>query len=718
MDRKPTRTAPTAEAGAGSAGAPIPHDPADDTDCRAIFAVSSDGLVVTDLERGLVVEANPAFCRMHGYAREELIGRPPTQFVHPDFHPLIARYPATIRAGGALRAAVRDVRKDGSVFPVELHGSLFRFHGRPHALGVVRALRDHAAPSRHLTERTRELSTLLAASQSVASTLELEPLLELILDHLKVVADYAGASVCTIEGADLRIRASRGAMPADREEGAIGLRLPLARGGILWETVRRQEAVIIADVRSGDPLARAYRAWLEVEFAAPAFRYVRSWLGVPLTVDDRVIGLISLSTREPGSYTPHHARLATAIASQAALAIEKARLYRQAQEESRKTAALARIAASVALAGSLETILRGLAQSVVEATGAEASAVVLTEGEPPRPRDAGAYGLPEGYGPAMAEAVRRGGPVFSLVTLEQERPLVLRDVWPALLARPELAPIHDFYSQVQWDTVVAAPLIVRGRRLGTLTCYYRSDRVPDAEAIAFQGAIADQAAVAVENARLFAEAHERAVLEERTRLAHELHDSATQTVFSVGMLARAAQTQHAQGSAQLGATLERVARLAQDALLEMRALLVELRPETLVEHGLDGALTRLVELLRPRTGMAISYRGASVPRLAADTELALFRIVQEALGNAVKHAEASAAEVRLCVEAGTLTVTVHDNGRGFDPAASVSASADGQRGGQGLRSMRERAAAGGLLLRVDSAPGAGTTVTAEAALPS
>lgn len=577
---------------------------------------------------------------------------------------------------------------------------------------------DTVISERRLAERTRELATLLAVSQSVASTLELAPLLELILDHLKVVADYAGASVCTIEGDALRILASRGATRADREVEAVGLRLPLSRGGALWGTIDHREAAVIADVRSDEPLARAYRDWLGAEFAAPAFRNVRAWLGVPLTVEGRVIGLISLSSREPGCYAPHQVHLATAIASQAALAIEKARLYRQAQEEARKTGALARIASSVALAGPLDAILRGLAQSVVEATGAEASAVVLTEGEPPRPRYAGAYGLPDEYGPAMAEAVRRGGPVFSLVALEQGQPLVLRDVWPALLARPELAPIHRFYREVAWDTIVSTPLLARGRRLGTLTCYYRSDRQPDNDAIAFQGAIADQAAVAVENARLFAEAQERAVLEERTRLAHDLHDSATQTVFSVGMLARAALAQHVQGSPQLGATLERVAGLAQDALLEMRALLFELRPETLAEQGLDAALARLVELFRPRTSMSLRYAGAASPRLAIATELAIFRIAQEALGNAVKHAEATAAEVRLRVEPGALRVTVQDDGRGFDTTAPVEASADGQRGGQGLRSMRERAAAAGLQLQIVSAPGEGTTVSITAALPA
>src|SRR5579883_565083 len=137
--------------------------------------------------------------------------------------------------------------------------------------------------AQRLAERTRELATLLAVSQSVASTLELPRLLELILDHLKAVAEYAGASVCTIEGDAVRIVASRGATRADREGEAIGLRLPLARGGALWETIRDRQPAVIADVRGDEPLARAYREWLGAEFTAPAFRYVRAWLGVPLT---------------------------------------------------------------------------------------------------------------------------------------------------------------------------------------------------------------------------------------------------------------------------------------------------------------------------------------------------------------------------------------------------------------------------------------------------
>lgn len=159
-----------------------------------------------------------------------------------------------------------------------------------------------------------------------------------------------------------------------------------------------------------------------------------------------------------------------------------------------------------------------------------------------------------------------------------------------------------------------------------------------------------------------------------------------------------------------------MATLAQEALVEMRTLLFELRPDSLAEEGLGPALARLVETFRGRTGMALSYSGTAAGRLAPNAEMAAFRIVQEALGNAAKHAQANEAAVTLAVRDGVVRITMRDNGVGFDPAARVAASADGRSGGQGLRSMRERAAGAGLVLRVESAPGSGTTIAIEAPL--
>ena len=121
--------------------------------------------------------------------------------------------------------------------------------------------------------------------------------------------------------------------------------------------------------------------------------------------------------------------------------------------------------------------------------------------------------------------------------------------------------------------------------------------------------------------------------------------------------------------------------------------------------------------MQVRTDIPVTYSGDSTHRLAPETETAIVRLVQEALANAAKHARATAIDVRLTAADGRLRVVVADNGVGCDPAAPVTSAVDGRRGGMGLRSMRERAAAAGLAVQVESAPGAGTRVTVEAPLP-
>jgi len=104
----------------------------------SIFEATSDGLIINDFATGLVAEVNPAFCSMHGYARDELIGAHPTTFIHPDSHHLFDAYMRTVQEGRSFQAPAVDLRKDGTPFPVEVHGALFTYQGKAHILGVVR----------------------------------------------------------------------------------------------------------------------------------------------------------------------------------------------------------------------------------------------------------------------------------------------------------------------------------------------------------------------------------------------------------------------------------------------------------------------------------------------------------------------------------------------------------------------------------------------------
>jgi signal transduction histidine kinase len=216
--------------------------------------------------------------------------------------------------------------------------------------------------------------------------------------------------------------------------------------------------------------------------------------------------------------------------------------------------------------------------------------------------------------------------------------------------------------------------------------------------------LAAHAAVAIENARLYERSRELSVVEERNRLARDLHDVVVQTLFGVVLTADAAALLVDRDPEAAKAELERVREQAQEALRELRSLVFELRPADLEADGLAATLRKHVEVLGRVHALPIELEVEAEPALEAAAAVEVFRIAQEALNNAQRHASASAIAVRL--SRGELAVA--DDGVGFDAAAPA---VRGRR--LGLTSMEERAAAIGGRLRIESTPGSGTTVTLE-----
>ena len=175
-------------------------------------------------------------------------------------------------------------------------------------------------------ERTHELSTVLEVSKKVASTLELEPLLEVILDQIKSVIPYSGVAIFTMQDGQLEAAAYQ--IP-NQPQQVHPIHLTLSNAGAYREVIQAQNVMIIDDINGDSPLARALYETAEIPLQI-SFSHARSWIGIPLVVKDRVIGLLSLTHSEPGYYTQQHARLALTIANQVAVAIENARLYEQA----------------------------------------------------------------------------------------------------------------------------------------------------------------------------------------------------------------------------------------------------------------------------------------------------------------------------------------------------------------------------------------------------
>jgi len=251
--------------------------------------------------------------------------------------------------------------------------------------------------------------------------------------------------------------------------------------------------------------------------------------------------------------------------------------------------------------------------------------------------------------------------------------------------------------------LLTLPLRVRDRTVGLLRARAREGAAWDQERLHWATGVAAQAAVAIENVRLYERARDEATEEARRHLARELHDSVSQAIYAIVLTTHAAQRRAERDPHRAREALDTVVELAEAALAEMRALIFELRPEALVDVGLVGALHRQLDGLELRHGLATERELPDEPDLPFASKQVLLRVVQEALHNVVKHARATRVQVGGWTEDGRLHLRVRDDGVGFDPDGSFP-------GHLGHTSMRERLAALGGHLRLASAPGAGATV--------
>ncbi|MEA2717577.1 MAG: hypothetical protein QOI99_1894 [Actinomycetota bacterium] len=265
---------------------------------------------------------------------------------------------------------------------------------------------------------------------------------------------------------------------------------------------------------------------------------------------------------------------------------------------------------------------------------------------------------------------------------------------------------------------LGVPIVYKGDIVGA---FYLADkesgeRFTDADE-SLIGLLAAHAAIAIENARLYEQSRELSIVEERNRIALELHDATAQTLFSISLAAGTALGYLETDPRRAGEELATVRQLAGNAATELRALIFALRPPSLDRDGLLPTLRKQLDLLGRTHALEVALDADGVVALPPEVEADLYRVAQEALNNVVRHASATSVSVRVeqvaRAEGGSrVTLTVADDGAGFDPQAR---SIRGHR--LGLTSMLARAARHGGSTQVTSAPGRGTTVTAEIPIP-
>jgi signal transduction histidine kinase len=220
--------------------------------------------------------------------------------------------------------------------------------------------------------------------------------------------------------------------------------------------------------------------------------------------------------------------------------------------------------------------------------------------------------------------------------------------------------------------------------------------------------LAQHAAIALTNARLYERSRELTIAEERSRLAHELHDAVSQKLFSLRLTAQAAATLVDRDPSRAKGELQQVAALAAEAADELRAAVVELRPTALDEDGLVATLRTQIQVLDRAHSARVTFSSRGVRALPASHEEAMLRVAQESLHNALRHSGAARVDVTLEKHGTGAVLRVTDDGSGFEPTAIRKAGRH-----LGLVSMRDRASGVGGRLTVESAPGKGTTIEME-----
>ena len=539
-------------------------------------------------------------------------------------------------------------------------------------------------------DQQARLRALVESGIALSSELSLDSLLQKLVESAAALtgARYAALGVIDATGRQLERFLTTGIDPETHAK--IG-ELPRGRG-ILGVLIREAHPLRLADIGSDSR---------SVGFPEhhPA---MRTFLGVPILLRGVAYGNLYLTEKEGGAeFTQDDEDLVTLLAAQAAVAIENARLYESATRWLRQLESLSEV--GNALAGELDLgrLLDLIASRLRELVDARLVTIALpAPGGDLRIAAAEGQDVQGMLGMTLGRESSKTGRVFERGRSERI---------DSVLEDPEMDQAAA--RALAMSAALYVPLLTRGKTIGVLVAHDKLGADPrfTDDDLRLAETFASRAATAVDLTERVSRDSLRRVVEaqelERKRLARELHDQTGQALTSIILGLR---TVEEAGSDE--ARHEAVAGLRElvvDTLHDVRRLAVELRPKALDDFGLVPALQRLTETFAEQSGVAVQFEAQlGEQRLPGEVETALYRIVQEALTNVVKHANAQNVSVLLTRKDGGVAAVVEDDGRGLEPGAASGA-------GLGLVGMRERIALLGGRLVLESAGAVGTTLVAE-----
>jgi PAS domain S-box-containing protein len=668
---------------------------------RSLYETASDAIFLMKGER--FIDCNPATLRIFGRSREEFIDNTPydlSPYMQPDGQRSQDKAFEKINAalGGEPQSFEWQHRRgDGEIFEAEVSLNRIQIQDEWYLLAVVRDVSERKRAQERLARYAERLEILHEIDQGILTAGSAEDIARAALGHVRRLLGCRRADIVLFDAA--ADQAVVLATDADHETRfQPGLSVPVAVFQHVLDAALCNEVSRLAFDPERSKRDRAFIAEGNRELVV-----------TPMLYEGEVIGSLNVSFAEPESFSVEHEEIARQVAAQVAVAIQQARLREAVREHAEglerrvahRTQELSTLYDVSAVANEeldLETIMSRVLERVMEAVPSDAAAIHLL-----REDDKLELVVHHSLWDEVAKQVhyrQRGEGAVGQV-LERGEPIVIADTHEDPRVAAVLPEAVTRY--------VGVPMRARGRQVGVLSLVRKSAAPPFSDGeVRMLSTVADQVGTVAESVRLRQLARQAAVLEERNRLARDLHDSVTQSLYSLTLLAEAGRMAAANGDpGDAAQQMERLAQVGQQALKEMRLMIHELRPPGLEEEGLAGALQKRLDAVEGRAGVEARLLVQGEAPLPLKAEEALYRIALEALNNALKHAGAKTVMVRLRTgnghEAAVAELEVVDDGRGFEPGKV-------RPGGLGLTTMRERAEKLGGQLEIRSGEGTGTTV--------
>jgi GAF domain-containing protein len=551
-------------------------------------------------------------------------------------------------------------------------------------LRLAEALAAQAAvaiENAHLFEqtlhRTRELETLTHISTVLRSTGKYKNMLSSLLELTESLLDADIGIILFQEGSQLELAAVRGL--ENTQECLQSHELTNER---LWEAIQSAHPLFFAEEPAG--------SCFDDRINSTAF--------LPLQTSEGIVGIMLLAWSQHAEFTDEECRLLAAIADIAGNALDRARvmetLEHQVSVRTRDLSVLYEVTAIASEHRDLNMMLDKSLEKILESVGSEIGAIHILNDKRNEFELIAQRGMPPET--AAQIAIMAEDNALTRLIIDQDQPLIIEDI----RTDPRVPlPIHSLNCQAY----IGVPICTRGETCGVISIFLETIQQFATNYVNLLITLADQLANAIERAQLRERAEQAIIIQERQRLARELHDAMTQSLYSLTLMADAARKFSDEKKwARSEHYLRLVGDTAQQVLKEMRMLVYELRPSALEREGLVEVLRQRLETVEKRAGVETKLLVDQSVEPSVEVQVALYRIAQEALNNALKHAVATSVEIRFYANENHVELEISDNGRGFDPEHTSS--------GFGLISMEERAKSLGASFEVISSPGEGTRI--------